>query len=71
MGGLNFRSLWWMIWMFGIQTIVGVLILYYILGLEMKLGKRWVPLGPILILLGVLVVISAVSILLWNRIVLL
>ena len=53
-GSMGFRSLWWMIWMFGFRTVIAIFILYYILGLEMRVGKRWIPLGPILILGGII-----------------
>ena len=38
----------------GIRTIAMVLILYYILGLELKIGKRWYPLGIILLAFSVI-----------------
>ena len=56
-GTMGFRSLWWMVWMFGIRSVVGVLLLYYIAGLEMRVGKRWIPLGPILIFGGMMAIL--------------
>jgi hypothetical protein len=46
--------LWWYIFILGFRTIIMVLFLYYILGLEMKIGKKWLPLGPILLILSVM-----------------
>ncbi len=45
------RWLFYMLFL-GIRTIAMVLILYYIMGLEIKIGKKWIPLGIILLILS-------------------
>ncbi|MHA2223986.1 MAG: hypothetical protein ACXAC8_02205 [Candidatus Hodarchaeales archaeon] len=47
------RSFIWL-WILGIRTILMMIVLYYILGLQMKVGKRWLPLGPILFIVGLI-----------------
>ena len=46
----------WLFYIFflGIRTIALVLILYYIMGLEIKIGKRWILLGIIILALSVI-----------------
>lgn len=53
------RSIWFWGWILGFRTIILVFLLYYILGLEMKLGRKWLPLGPILLILAILASIFA------------
>jgi hypothetical protein len=38
----------------GIRTIAMILILYYIMGLEVRLGKKWFPLGIVMLVLSVI-----------------
>jgi hypothetical protein len=51
------RSGFFWLWILGIRTILMVIFLYYILGLEFKVGKRWLPLGPILFIGGLILLI--------------
>ncbi|MHA2298784.1 MAG: hypothetical protein ACXADA_22340 [Candidatus Hodarchaeales archaeon] len=45
-GGRRSMFLW--VWILGLRTIILIAGLYYILGFEMKLGSRWIPLGAVL-----------------------
>jgi hypothetical protein len=44
------RNIWFLGFFFGFANLILVMILYYIMGLEMKLGNKFIPLGPLLIL---------------------
>lgn len=50
-----------MFWLFyGIRTFFAIAILYYTLGLQFRIGKRWIPIGGIIFVLlglGILMVI--------------
>ncbi len=50
------RRFFWL-WILGICTILMIIFLYYILGLELKIEKRWLPLGPILFIFGLVAII--------------
>ncbi len=52
----SMRGFFWL-WILGIRTILMIIFLYYILGLELKIGKRWLPLGPILFIFGLVAII--------------
>ncbi|MFX1286579.1 MAG: hypothetical protein ACFFB5_23280 [Promethearchaeota archaeon] len=41
----------------GIRTILMMIFLYYILRLELKIGKRWFPIGPVMFIAGVIALI--------------
>ena len=49
-GGM--RSLFLLGFFFGFANLILVLILYYIMGLEMKIGKKFYPLGPVLLIIA-------------------
>ncbi|MFW9780156.1 MAG: hypothetical protein ACFFE8_15010 [Candidatus Heimdallarchaeota archaeon] len=51
------RSSFFWLWILGFRTILMMAFLYYILGLELKLGTRWVPLGLILFIGGLVGII--------------
>lgn len=55
-GRSSTRGFFWL-WILGIRTILMIVFLYYILGLELKIGKRWLPLGPILFIIGFISII--------------
>jgi hypothetical protein len=48
------RSLWFYMFFIGLRTLFMILFLYYILGFEVRVGKRWLPLGPVLLIVLVL-----------------
>ena len=48
------RSFWLWGWILGFRTLFLIILLFYILGLEMKLGKKWFPLGPVLFALAII-----------------
>lgn len=54
--GQSSRGFFWL-WILGLRTILMMIFLYYILGLELKVGKRWLPLGPILFIGGLITLI--------------
>jgi hypothetical protein len=46
------RSSFFWLWILGFRTILMMVFLYYILGLELKVGNRWIPLVVILFIGG-------------------
>ncbi|MFX0123501.1 MAG: hypothetical protein ACFFAE_07650 [Candidatus Hodarchaeota archaeon] len=51
------RSGFFWLWILGIRTILMMIFLYYILGLELKIGKRWLPLGAVILIGGLIALI--------------
>ncbi|MFX0013680.1 MAG: hypothetical protein ACFFB2_11100 [Promethearchaeota archaeon] len=51
------RSGFFWLWILGLRTILMMVFLYYILGLELKVGNRWLPLGAVLFIGGLISVI--------------
>ena len=41
---------------YGIFWGITILLLFYVIGLEMKFRNRWIPLGPLLIVVGIIIV---------------
>lgn len=65
-GRRGMRNILFLGWFIGFGAIFAVFFLFYILGLEMKLGKKYIPLGPILlitVLLGILFFLASNSLL--------
>lgn len=60
------RNLFFLGFFFGFTNLILVLVLYYIMGLEMKIGKKFYPIGPILLIMflsGILYLIMYFNIL--------
>jgi hypothetical protein len=56
------RRMWYFMLFAGLRAIILVIFLYYILGLELKIGKRWIRIGPIVLIVLIFgVVIFAVN----------
>ena len=53
-GTRGLRGLFFLGWFIGFFYIFAVIFLYYFLGFEMKVGKRFVPVGPILVIVFLL-----------------
>ncbi|MFX1285490.1 MAG: hypothetical protein ACFFB5_17765 [Promethearchaeota archaeon] len=51
------RTGFFWLWILGIRTILMMILLYYILGLEVKIGKRWLPIGPVMFIGGLIALI--------------
>lgn len=51
------RNLFLLGFFFGFFNLILVILLYYIMGLEIKIGKRFYPLGPLLLITGLLGII--------------
>ena len=51
--GSSGRNLWFYFFFFGFRTIIMMVFLYYILGLEIRFGKKWLPFGPIIFILSI------------------
>jgi len=54
--GSSRMGFFWL-WILGIRTILMMIFLYYILGLELKVGKRWVPIGAVMFIGGLIVLV--------------
>ena len=53
------RNLFLLGFFFGFANLILVLLLYYIMGLEMKIGKRFYPIGAILLIVALLGILYA------------
>jgi hypothetical protein len=51
------RTGFFWLWILGIRTILIMIFLYYILGLELKVGKRWLPIGAVMFIGGLIVLV--------------
>jgi hypothetical protein len=51
------RTGFFWLWILGIRTILMMVFLYYILGLELKVGKRWLPIGAFMFIGGLIVLV--------------
>lgn len=51
------RTGFFWLWILGIRTIVMMIFLYYILGLELKVGKRWLPIGAVMFIGGLIALV--------------
>ena len=55
-GGRRMSFFW--LWILGIRTIIMIVFLYYILGLELKIGNRWFPIGAVLFIGGLIGIVA-------------
>jgi hypothetical protein len=51
------RTGFFWLWILGIRTIIMMIFLYYILGLELKVGKRWLPIGAVMFIGGLIALV--------------
>lgn len=54
--GSSRMGFFWL-WILGIRTIILMIFLYYILGLELRIGKRWIPIGAVVFIGGLVVLV--------------
>ena len=58
-GRNSLRSLWFLGWFIGIGNLIAILVLYYIIGFEMKIGKKFYPLGPLVLIIILITILGS------------